>query len=117
MRILARDIDSGDGVANACIAEAADRLEEYAQPSLSEEAGTLADRGLPMSAIRVGMKLQSTTSTTMPVITVTEITDNGFRYTHLRHVWGDALAGAKAGSALGWKAIPITKKLKERWHD
>jgi uncharacterized protein (UPF0212 family) len=28
MRILARDIESGDGVANAAIAEAADRLEE-----------------------------------------------------------------------------------------
>ena len=28
MRILARDIQSGDGVANAAIAEAADRLEE-----------------------------------------------------------------------------------------
>src|SRR5271154_3722525 len=30
LRILARDIKSGDGVANACIAEAADRLEELA---------------------------------------------------------------------------------------
>ena len=28
LRILAEDIESGDGVANACIAEAADRLEE-----------------------------------------------------------------------------------------
>jgi hypothetical protein len=28
LRILARDIESGDSVANACIAEAADRLEE-----------------------------------------------------------------------------------------
>lgn len=28
MRVLARDIQSGDGVANAAIAEAADRLEE-----------------------------------------------------------------------------------------
>jgi hypothetical protein len=28
MRILARDIQSGDGVANAAIAEAADRLEK-----------------------------------------------------------------------------------------
>lgn len=28
MRILARDIQSGDGVANSAIAEAADRLEE-----------------------------------------------------------------------------------------
>ena len=30
MRILARDIESGDGVANAAIAEAADRLEKQA---------------------------------------------------------------------------------------
>ena len=30
MRILARDIQSGDGVANAAIAEAADRMEELA---------------------------------------------------------------------------------------
>jgi hypothetical protein len=29
LRILARDIQSEDGVANAAIAEAADRLEEY----------------------------------------------------------------------------------------
>lgn len=29
LRILARDIESQDGVANAAIAEAADRLEEY----------------------------------------------------------------------------------------
>ena len=28
LRILARDIESGDGVANACIYEAADRIEE-----------------------------------------------------------------------------------------
>jgi hypothetical protein len=28
MRILARDVESGDGVANAAIAEAADRLKE-----------------------------------------------------------------------------------------
>ncbi len=28
LRILARDIKSGDGVANMCIAEAADRLDE-----------------------------------------------------------------------------------------
>ena len=30
LRILARDIESGDGVANAAIAEAADRLQELA---------------------------------------------------------------------------------------
>lgn len=29
LRTLAQDIQSGDGVANACCAEAADRLEEY----------------------------------------------------------------------------------------
>ena len=28
LRILAKDIESDDGVANACVAEAADRLEE-----------------------------------------------------------------------------------------
>jgi len=28
LRILANDIESDDGVANACVAEAADRLEE-----------------------------------------------------------------------------------------
>ena len=31
LRVLARDIDSEDGVANACIAEAAERLEGYAE--------------------------------------------------------------------------------------
>lgn len=34
LRILARDIESGDGVANAAIAEAADRLEELTQPNV-----------------------------------------------------------------------------------
>lgn len=33
MRILSRDIQSDDGVANATIAEAADRLEELAASS------------------------------------------------------------------------------------
>ena len=37
LRILVRDIQSGDGVANACIAEAADRLEELTQPAHSVE--------------------------------------------------------------------------------
>lgn len=32
LRILARDIESGDGVANAAIAEAADRLEQITMP-------------------------------------------------------------------------------------
>ncbi len=34
LRVLARDIKSGDGVANAAIAEAADRLEELAKDSI-----------------------------------------------------------------------------------
>lgn len=34
LRILARDIISSDGVANATIAEAADRLEELTQPNV-----------------------------------------------------------------------------------
>lgn len=40
MRILARDIQSGDGVANAAIAEAADRLEEL-QASIAELDGRI----------------------------------------------------------------------------
>ena len=36
MRILARDIDGGDGVANAAISEAADRLEELQSHVMSE---------------------------------------------------------------------------------
>lgn len=45
LRILARDIDSDDGVANAAIAEAADRLEELRRdvaivlPAISYAAG------------------------------------------------------------------------------
>lgn len=34
LRILARDIESADGVANAAISEAADRLEELTQPNV-----------------------------------------------------------------------------------
>jgi len=41
LRILARDIESGDGVANATIAEAADRLEE-----LDDSAEYAACKGL-----------------------------------------------------------------------
>ena len=37
LRILAEEIQSPDGVANAAIAEAADRLEELASPCLSTE--------------------------------------------------------------------------------
>lgn len=40
MRILARDIQSGDGVANAAISEAADRLEEL-QASIAELDGRI----------------------------------------------------------------------------
>lgn len=43
LKILARDIESGDGVANACIAEAADRLEELSMECefLLESLGAL----------------------------------------------------------------------------
>ena len=44
MRILARDIQSGDGVANAAIAEAADRLEE--QEDLISDVRAIADKAL-----------------------------------------------------------------------
>lgn len=37
LRILAADIQSGDGVANAAIAEAADRLEELSQDNVKAE--------------------------------------------------------------------------------
>ena len=36
MRILARDIQSEDGIANAAILEAADRLEELTKPASAE---------------------------------------------------------------------------------
>lgn len=46
MRILARDIQSNDGVANGAIAEAAQRLEEQAKyiESLKERLKDLSDR-------------------------------------------------------------------------
>lgn len=43
MRILAADIKSDDGVANAAIAEAADRLEEYMVASLCQTFSALND--------------------------------------------------------------------------
>ena len=45
LRILARDIESGDGVANAAIAEAADRLQEHQEriQRLEEVAAKLAN--------------------------------------------------------------------------
>ena len=47
MRSLARDIDSEDGVANAVIAEAAQRIDDLADLAV-EMAGMLAhDRALP----------------------------------------------------------------------
>lgn len=42
LRILARDIKSNDGVANACISEAADRLEEY--KDMQAKIETLIDK-------------------------------------------------------------------------
>ena len=44
LRILARDIQSGDGVANAAIAEAADRLTELKREN--------ADQGLTIATIQ-----------------------------------------------------------------
>lgn len=44
LRILANDIQSDDGVANACIAEAADRLEE--QENLLNRYAVEVDRML-----------------------------------------------------------------------
>lgn len=49
MRVLAREIQSGDGVANAAIAEAADRLEEQYEDiidlvSVCESFSTCGDR-------------------------------------------------------------------------
>ena len=47
MRTLARDIDSEDGIANAAIAEAAQRIDDLADLA-AEMAGMLAhDRALP----------------------------------------------------------------------
>lgn len=38
LRVLSKDIQSDDGIANACIAEAADRLEELTTHDLTPEA-------------------------------------------------------------------------------
>lgn len=46
------------------------------------------DRGLPMSAIRSGMRLKGTTmADNFPVCTVTELTETGFKYIHDRWYW------------------------------
>ena len=47
MRILARDIQSGDDVANAAIGEAADRLEELHHTLMVIESRTVAAIGIP----------------------------------------------------------------------
>ena len=57
--------------------------------------------GLPMSAIKVGMKLRSTTNSTFPIITVTEITDKGFKYTHPRHYWTQFAGWSEGGECYG----------------
>jgi hypothetical protein len=43
MRILARDIQSEDGIANAAILEAADRLEELTKPASAERGSVRAE--------------------------------------------------------------------------
>lgn len=49
MRILARDIQSGDGVANAAISEAADRLEEQrARIAELEAQAAVGERAVEM---------------------------------------------------------------------
>ena len=47
MRILARDIQSEDGIANAAILEAADRLEELTKPA---ERLSVSDQEIPEDA-------------------------------------------------------------------
>ena len=49
MRVLARDIQSGDGVANMAIAEAADRLEELEQQAAIGRLAVLGLRALEWS--------------------------------------------------------------------
>ena len=49
LRVLAREVESGDGVANAAIAEAADRLEE-----LHPQADAMVDNGLVLRALHAG---------------------------------------------------------------
>ncbi len=47
LRILAVDIQSGDGIANAAIAEAADRLDELAAISMDLLKSTRCEQSLP----------------------------------------------------------------------
>ena len=55
MRILARDIQSGDGVANAAIAEAADRLEEQ-QEEITELKKFIAEGEKVMATAVTAMR-------------------------------------------------------------
>ena len=55
MRILARDIQSQDGVANAAIAEAADRLEEQ-QEEITELKKFIAEGEKLMATAKTAMR-------------------------------------------------------------
>jgi len=59
----------------------------YAYPPVRLGERESVDRGLPMSAIRVGMKLRQVDNSHFPVITVTALTENGFTYKHERYFW------------------------------
>ena len=58
LRILARDIQSGDGVANAAIAEAADRLEKQQEPGRLLRRGQPDEPRFAQRAFEVGLELQ-----------------------------------------------------------
>lgn len=57
-------------------------------------------KGLPMSEIKIGMKLKNTTSS-LPVVTVTELTDKGFKYIHAPYSWGTRMGWSDSGECYG----------------
>ena len=73
-------------------------------------------RGLPMSAIKVGMKLRSTTSATFPIITVTAITEKGFKYSHPPHCWHPLMGSSEEGECYGqdgWSFYELAEPPKQ----
>lgn len=58
LRILAVDIQSGDGVANAAIAEAADRIDELAAIALELLKSTRCEQSLPAGCPRCALSVR-----------------------------------------------------------
>lgn len=76
LRILSHDIQSGDGVANACVADAANMIE-----SLSEQLAKANERIEELESYNLGLANESH-EYQQRCLALDEIADTAFKYNH-----------------------------------